>query len=62
MDVVVKTLKGEKGENLNPNIVKAETNYFELEKEKWKVLELEKEVEELQSHLNSVTNKMNHAS
>lgn len=60
MDVVVKTLKGEKGENLNPNIVKAETNYFELEKEKWKVSELENQIEELQAHLTSVTQKLNH--
>lgn len=60
MDVVVKTLKGEKGENLNPNIVKAETSYIELEKEKRKVLELENQIEELQAHLNSVTQKLNH--
>lgn len=62
MDTVVKTLKSDKGENFNPNIQKSETYFIELEKEKWKVLELEKEIEELQSHLNSVTNKMNHAS
>lgn len=47
MDVVVKTLKGEKGENLNPNIVKAEISNFELEKEKRKVSELENQIEEL---------------
>jgi len=37
-----------------------ESNFVELEKEKQKVSELEKEIEELQAHLNSVSSKVNH--
>lgn len=47
MDTVIKTLKSDKGENFNPNIQKSESYFIELEKEKRKVNELEKEIEEL---------------
>ena len=44
MDQVIKTLKLSKDENDSPNI---QTNFLELEREKRKALELEKQVEEL---------------